>query len=114
MMRIPRALSLLLFVCAAFAAGASAQLTVLHNFSGTDGASPTGLVKIGSFFYGAAGNGGDVTSCPSDGCGLVFKMDATGRFTILHVFHSECSRTAHQFPAMATGQLSFDARKRKI
>jgi len=88
MVRISKALGLLLLAFAALTADASAQVTVLHNFAGPDGASPTGLIRAGNFFYGAAGNGGDVTSCPSDGCGLVFRTDMAGHFKTLHVFHA--------------------------
>jgi uncharacterized repeat protein (TIGR03803 family) len=64
--------------------------TVLYNFSGEDGAH---LYKPPIF--DAAGNVYDTTafggdySCPSplgDGCGTVFKLDASGNITVLHTF----------------------------
>jgi len=66
--------------------------TVLHTFSGADGAVPTaGLVadNLGNL-YGTTVAGGDLT-CPSGdpalvGCGVVFKLDSTGRETVLHRF----------------------------
>lgn len=63
-------------------------LTVLHSFSGipTDGAVPyDGLLRnsAGSLF-GTAYNGGS-TGCVV-GCGVVFKLDATGKQTVLHNF----------------------------
>lgn len=61
------------------------KLTVLHRFHGSDGADPfAGLVrdKSGSL-YGTTSAGG--TGC-YDGCGTVFKLDKTGKLTVLHVF----------------------------
>ena len=67
---------------------AFAQFSVLHNFSGPDGASPTGLIQDGAFFYGAGANGGDTTNCSPDGCGVIFKSDTSGKITLLHIFHA--------------------------
>jgi len=62
---------------------------VLHSFMGVDGGAPNSLIQAtDGFFYGSAANGGDVNSCPTDGCGLLFKSDSTGHLTILHVFHA--------------------------
>jgi uncharacterized repeat protein (TIGR03803 family) len=62
---------------------------VLHNFSGADGGSPNSLMLASDgFFYGSTANGGDVNSCPSDGCGLLFKSDSAGHVSVLHVFHA--------------------------
>lgn len=84
-----RTVFLFLLVLVALTSGASAQFTVLHSFSGPDGGSPTGLIQTANgTFYGAAVLGGDVNSCPSDGCGTLFKMDSAGHFTVLHVFHA--------------------------
>jgi uncharacterized repeat protein (TIGR03803 family) len=71
------------------AAAPVAGFKVLHSFSGTDGGAPNSLIQAADgFFYGSAANGGDVNSCPSDGCGLLFKSDTAGTITILHVFHA--------------------------
>jgi uncharacterized repeat protein (TIGR03803 family) len=87
MFRIIRTAGFSLFV-AALAIGASAQLTVLHSFSGPDGASPTGLIQTADgSFYGAGANGGDTTACNPNGCGVLFKIDNKGNFSLLHVFH---------------------------
>jgi len=81
-------ISLLVFL-AAVSTGASAQFKVLHSFSDTDGASPTGLIQTADgFFYGSAANGGDVNACSPDGCGTLFKSDSAGNVTVLHVFHA--------------------------
>jgi uncharacterized repeat protein (TIGR03803 family) len=64
--------------------------TTLYNFTGsTDGAYPfAGLIQedMGNL-YGVAAEGGDL-SCQlgGNGCGVVFKIDTTGRETVLHRF----------------------------
>jgi uncharacterized repeat protein (TIGR03803 family) len=66
--------------------------TVLHTFKGADGASPTaGLVQdnLGNL-YGTTVAGGQL-ACPSGdpalvGCGVIFKLDTTGKETVLHRF----------------------------
>ena len=85
----------LLVVVAAIAAVSSSPagtvvgFKVLHSFTGADGGSPNSLIQASDgFFYGSAANGGDVTSCPSDGCGVLFRSDSTGHITVLHRFHA--------------------------
>ena len=75
------------------AAGVSAQadsLKVLHHFNGNDGTAPTGIIWASDGnLYGAATGGGDQGSClPPDGCGTLFRMDATGQLQRLHVFEA--------------------------
>jgi uncharacterized repeat protein (TIGR03803 family) len=63
-------------------------LTTLHNFTGSpDGAGPVaGLVgDAKGDFYGTTEYGGDL-SCGDYGCGIVFKLDAAGKETVLHSF----------------------------
>ncbi len=75
------------------AAPLSAQtLTTLHAFAGgTDGALPfDGVVRdTHGNLYGTTGYGGD-PSCNSSftpsGCGTVYKLDPSGKETILHAF----------------------------
>jgi uncharacterized repeat protein (TIGR03803 family) len=65
------------------------KFTVLHTFTGAaDGGVPYGgLIGDGrGNLYGSAYVGGDLNSCPPDGCGVLFKLDRTGRQTILHTF----------------------------
>jgi uncharacterized repeat protein (TIGR03803 family) len=62
--------------------------TVLHNFTGgLDGGNPTpGLVRDSSGnLYGTAFAGG-AGDCGGGGCGVAFKLDKTGKVTVLHSF----------------------------
>jgi uncharacterized repeat protein (TIGR03803 family) len=90
MLHITQTVCLLLLAWAAVANAAPvAQFKVLHNFVGTDGGSPNALIQgADGFFYGSAALGGDVTTCNPDGCGILFKTDKAGNFTVLHVFHA--------------------------
>jgi uncharacterized repeat protein (TIGR03803 family) len=66
------------------------KLTVLHTFTGgSDGASPLALVRdAAGNLIGTASSGGDpdcmVGGVP--GCGVVFKLDAAHKLTVLHTF----------------------------
>ena len=66
--------------------------TVLHRFTfGADGANPqAGLVRdAAGNLYGTAGSGGidgPIGACASEGCGVAFKLDTTGKETVLHSF----------------------------
>jgi uncharacterized repeat protein (TIGR03803 family) len=67
----------------------SGDLTVLYTFTGgTDGANPeTGLVMDSSGnLYGDALNGGDLSCAAPYGCGVVFEINSSGNFTVLHAF----------------------------
>jgi uncharacterized repeat protein (TIGR03803 family) len=61
---------------------------VLYSFSGgKDGNAPSaGLVRdTQGNLYGTTQSGGDKTNC-TYGCGVVFKVDKTGKETVLHTF----------------------------
>jgi uncharacterized repeat protein (TIGR03803 family) len=60
--------------------------TILHSFSGQDGNSPlAGLIRDREGnLYGTTSGGG--TGCGQDGCGTVFKLDTTGKETVLYSF----------------------------
>jgi uncharacterized repeat protein (TIGR03803 family) len=66
------------------------KLTMLHTFTGgSDGASPLALVRdAAGNLFGTARGGGDpnCTVGGSPGCGLVFKLDAKSKLTVLHTF----------------------------
>ena len=61
-------------------------LTMLHSFSGTDGANPTfGLVQAtNGDLYGTTGLGGNGAGCSSSGCGTIFKITVDGTLTTLY------------------------------
>lgn len=66
------------------------KLKVLHTFTGrSDGAGPVGLIRnaAGSLF-GTASSGADpdCTVGGVTGCGVVFKVDAKEKLTVLHTF----------------------------
>jgi uncharacterized repeat protein (TIGR03803 family) len=62
---------------------------ILHRFKGVaDGASPeAGLIQdMAGNLYGTAVSGGGTGCFGGQGCGTVFKLDVTGKFTVLHRF----------------------------
>ena len=67
-------------------------LTVLHSFSGPDGAHPPVGLSQGpdGSLYGVAYDGGNVPCIAGfghpEGCGTVFKISTAGDFHILHTF----------------------------
>lgn len=64
--------------------------TVLYSFSGgADGAFPVGplLRDEAGNLYGAAPLGGNLGCNVPFGCGVVFKVDTTGKQTVLHAFN---------------------------
>jgi uncharacterized repeat protein (TIGR03803 family) len=72
-----------------FKLDSTGKLTVLHSFTGgTDGMSPQATLirdSAGDLFGTTAGGGND--NCqPPYGCGTVFKLDKTGKETVLHRF----------------------------
>lgn len=70
-----------------FKLSATGKKTQLYSFTGkADGASPlAGLIRdSGGNLYGTTRYGGN-SSC-GGGCGTVFKVDATGKETVLHSF----------------------------
>src|SRR6187551_3378321 len=79
---------LLLALSLCLSQGAFAQVfKVLHAFSGPDGANPEARMVQGADgnLYGTAAFGGFPNGC-SDvfGCGVIFKIDAAGNYTVLH------------------------------
>lgn len=70
-----------------FRTDGSGNLTTLHVFDGLGGAVPTGIVQgRDGVFYGTTTYGGSPGSSLTFGNGTIFRMDATGSFTVLFVF----------------------------
>ncbi len=66
----------------------SGKETVLYNFTGgADGATPMGTLGLDSTgnLYGTTYSGG-AGACSSSGCGVVFRLDTTGKETVLYSF----------------------------
>jgi uncharacterized repeat protein (TIGR03803 family) len=85
----------------------SGNETALYSFEdGADGAVPYGFVTRDSAgnLYGSTTLGGDFSSCSGAGCGVVFKVDASGNETVLYTF------TGGADGAVATGGLLIDAK----
>jgi uncharacterized repeat protein (TIGR03803 family) len=76
----------------AFKLDKSGKVTVLHSFTGgLDGGLPkANLIKDGAGnLYGTTFLGGDLTCHAPYGCGLVFKLDRTGKEIVLHAFKGQ-------------------------
>lgn len=73
---------------AAFRMDASGSLTTLHTFRGPEGATPNSLIQArDGLFYGTTSYGGQPTiSSLQPGTGTIFRMNAAGTVTVLHVF----------------------------
>jgi len=72
-----------------FKLSTTGKVTVLHSFTGgADGAGPeAGLVRdIVGNLYGTTSSGGNLACGGGSGCGVVFKLDTTGKETVLHRF----------------------------
>lgn len=63
------------------------EYSVLMNFSSAQGAGPDAdlLLDPDGNLYGGTAAGGQQT-CPLEGCGVVFRLDRSGQYTILHYF----------------------------
>jgi uncharacterized repeat protein (TIGR03803 family) len=67
---------------------ASASIGTFYSFAGPDGETPAAPLVQGfdGFLYGVAAHGGDFNVLPPDGGGTIFRTDAVGNLTTLHVF----------------------------
>jgi uncharacterized repeat protein (TIGR03803 family) len=67
--------------------GANGHFSVLHTFTGPgDGSYPLGVIADSTGLYGIADSGGHVTKNYIYGQGTIFKVDATGKFSVLFTF----------------------------
>jgi len=73
----------------AFKLNTTGKETVLHTFGGADGAYPSSVLLLDSVgnFYGVTEAGGTSIAC-GGGCGTVFEMSHSGRYTVLYSFCS--------------------------
>lgn len=81
-----------------FKIDASGNLTTLHSFSESDGANPYAplIQAADGDFYGTTSVGGPSSNCyPYGGCGTIFKIDASGNFTLLHLFSGPDGALSH-------------------
>jgi uncharacterized repeat protein (TIGR03803 family) len=72
-----------------FKLDAAGKETVLYAFKGTtDGKWPLGALVLDSHgnLYGTTELGGDLSGCGTGGCGVVFKINASGGETVLYRF----------------------------
>jgi uncharacterized repeat protein (TIGR03803 family) len=72
-----------------FKVDATGHETVLYSFSGgADGGEPFGLIRDSAGnLYGTTQFGGITGACAFvQGCGVVYKLDAAGHYTVLHSF----------------------------
>jgi uncharacterized repeat protein (TIGR03803 family) len=81
--------------------------TTLYTFLGsTDGATPNGFLtrdKAGNL-YGVTFSGGNMADCSGAGCGVVFKVTASGKESVLYAF------TGGTDGANANGNLLIDGK----
>lgn len=71
-----------------FAMTTSGKETILHNFSGPDGAFPwAGVIDVNGTLYGTTIDGGAGGSgCAYAGCGTIFSITTSGKESVLHSF----------------------------
>ena len=64
------------------------KFTVLHTFTGKDdGAAPLGIIQDSKGnLYGIALSGGNSCVSTRFGCGTIFKVDTTGKFSVIYRF----------------------------
>jgi uncharacterized repeat protein (TIGR03803 family) len=63
------------------------HFTLLHSFAGADGSLPyAGLTRDSAGnLYGTTYQGGDF-SCAAYGCGVIFQVNHSGQFSVIHTF----------------------------
>ena len=77
--------------------------TVLHTFTGPDGANAGGLVLSGNTLYGTTASGGITNTYAPSGFGTVFKVNTDGTgFAVLHYFQLGEGQNP-QLPMMLSG-----------
>ena len=81
-------------------------LTTLHSFDNADGSFPNSRLFQASdgSLYGTAAFGGNLTGCPGNGCGTVFKITPSGALTTLYNFCSQTGCTDGAVPFLGLVQ----------
>jgi uncharacterized repeat protein (TIGR03803 family) len=91
-----------------FKIDSSGNETVIYNFTGgTDGANPYGALLSDSQgnFYGTTPLGGDLSCNSGYGCGTIFKIDSTGKETVLYNFGANANEPYDTLVRDAAGNL---------
>jgi uncharacterized repeat protein (TIGR03803 family) len=74
---------------AVFKVDTEGKVFIVYAFKGgSDGLEPNGPVVIDKAgnLYGITWEGGNTVACPPSGCGTIYKIDTTGKETVLHKF----------------------------
>jgi uncharacterized repeat protein (TIGR03803 family) len=72
-----------------FTVDASAKERVLHTFGkqASGGEEPSGgLVDVSGNYYGVTVYGGTVNSACTFGCGVVYRLSSSGKYSVFHRF----------------------------
>lgn len=71
-----------------FKLGKNGEESVLYTFTGeADGSMPLGVIQDSSGnLYGISSLAGDFACAAPSGCGTIFKVDSSGKFTVLYTF----------------------------
>jgi uncharacterized repeat protein (TIGR03803 family) len=105
LIRLRNALIMLALFATLAVASRGQTLTTLASFDGFDGSDPyTAPVVQGTDgnFYGTTMYGG--ANCPSNGCGIVFRLTPQGTLTTLYSFCAQASCKSFR-RCRVTGQL---------
>jgi uncharacterized repeat protein (TIGR03803 family) len=71
-----------------FRLDSSGNETVIHKFFGHGGGTEPfiGLLDVGGVLYGTTLVGGDSSCNSGGGCGVLYQISKTGKYTVLHQF----------------------------
>jgi len=85
------------------------QETILHSFSLNDGDQPFGLARDSSGNLIGASNGGgtNTRACAGIGCGLIFRINSSNTFSILHEFQHSSAGSSGPAPELMGWQPNF-------